>query len=100
MKVLVIGSGGREDALVWKIGQSELVSQIWCAPGNDGIAQRPKTNCLPLLKASGRAADNWALANCARENEVLTVVGSDAPLASGIVDIFTAHRLTILDPTK
>lgn len=97
MKVLVIGSGGREDALVWKISQSPLVSQIYCAPGNDGIGQRPKTRCLPKLKED----DLWGLRGFAKGNQIgLTVVGPEAPLVAGIVDGFEAVGLKIVGPTK
>jgi len=97
LKVLVVGEGGREDALVALIRRSSLVSQIWCAPGSDGIAQRTKTACLPKLKAD----DLWGLRNFAKENRIdLTVVGPEAPLVSGIVDGFEAVGLKIVGPTK
>jgi len=97
MKVLVIGGGGREDALVWKIGQSPLISEIYCAPGNAGISQRPKTKCLPKLKA----ADLWPLRDFAEGNHVdLTIVGPEAPLVAGIVDGFEAKKLKIVGPTR
>ena len=97
LKVLVVGEGGREDALVALIRRSSLVSQIWCAPGSDGIAQRSKTACLPKLKAD----DLWGLRNFAKENRIdLTVVGPEAPLVSGIVDGFEAVGLKIVGPTK
>ena len=97
MKVLVIGSGGREDALVALISRSPLVSQVYCAPGNDGIAQRPKTHCLPKLKAD----DLWGLRDFAKENKIgLTVVGPEKPLVDGIVDGFEAVGLKIVGPTK
>jgi len=97
MKVMVIGSGGREDALVWKISQSPLVSQIFCAPGNAGISIRPKAKCLPNLKAT----DLRALRDFARENKIdLTVVGPESPLAAGIVDEFEKENLKIFGPKK
>jgi len=97
MKVLVIGSGGREDALVWKIGQSDLVSEIFCAPGNDRISERPKTHRLPKLKAD----DLFGLRDFAVSNRIdLTVVGPEAPLVAGIVDGFEAMGLKIVGPTK
>jgi len=97
MKVLVVGSGGREDALVWKIGQSPLVSEIYCAPGNAGISQRPKTKCLWKIKAT----DLWLLKDFAKDNKIgLTVVGPEAPLVAGIVDGFEAMGLKIVGPTK
>jgi len=97
MKVMVIGSGGREDALVWKISQSPLVSQVFCAPGNAGISIRPKTKCLPSLKAT----DIWNLRTFARGNKIdLTVVGPEAPLVAGIVDEFEKVNLKIFGPKK
>jgi len=97
MKVMVIGGGGREDALVWKISQSPLVSQIFCAPGNAGISLRPKTKCLPNLKAT----DLRALRDFALENKIdLTVVGPEAPLVSGIVDEFEELGLKVFGPKQ
>jgi len=97
MKVLVIGSGGREDALVTLISRSPLVSRVYCASGNDRIGQRPKTHCLPKLKAD----DLWGLRGFAKSNKVdLTVVGPEAPLVAGIVDGFEAMGLKIVGPTK
>jgi len=96
MKVLVVGGGGREDALVWKISQSLLVSEIYCAPGNGGIAQRPKTKCVPI-----EADDIEDLAKFAQTQGVyLTVVGPEAPLVAGIVDEFEERRLRIVGPTQ
>jgi len=97
MRVLVIGGGGREDALVWLISRSPLVSQIYCAPGNDGISQRPKTHCLPKLKAD----DFWGLRRFAESNKIdLTVVGPEKSLVAGIVDGFEAVGLKIFGPSK
>ena len=94
MKVLVIGSGGREHALAWKLKQSAGVARIFCAPGNAGTSTIvenvaiPATN-LPELRAF------------AKQNNIdLTVVGPDDPLALGIVDFFMAERLRIFGPTK
>jgi phosphoribosylamine--glycine ligase len=89
MKVLVIGGGGREHALVWKIAQSPLVERVYCAPGNPGIARQAE--CVPL------AMDNIeGLLEFAREKEVgLTVVGPELPLTLGIVDRFREAGLTI-----
>lgn len=94
MKVLVIGSGGREDALVWKLGQSPRVSKIFCAPGNGGIAER--ATCLPV------AADDaeGLLAAVAREGIDLTVVGPEVSLAAGVVDRFMAAGRRIVGPTR
>jgi len=96
MKVLVIGSGGREDALVELIRRSSLISDIYCAPGSDGIARRPKAHCLPKL-----TADNLlGLARFAKNNNIgLTVIGPEAPLVNGIVDIFKSFGLKIAGPS-
>ena len=89
MKVLVIGGGGREHALVWKIAQSPKVDKIFCAPGNAGIA--PLAACVPI-----RADDVDGLLEFAAEEQIdLTVVGPEAPLSLGIVDRFEAAGLKI-----
>ncbi|GBC99975.1 Phosphoribosylamine--glycine ligase [bacterium HR17] len=94
MKVLVVGGGGREHALVWKIAQSTKVSEIYCAPGNAGIAKLAK--CVNI-----GAEDIKALADFAeRERIDLTVVGPEAPLCAGIVDEFQKRGLRIFGPTK
>jgi phosphoribosylamine--glycine ligase len=94
MKVLVVGGGGREHALVWKIAQSPKVSQIFCAPGNAGIAKLAQ--CVPI-----GAEDIVALADFAqREGIDLTVVGPEAPLCAGIADEFQRRGLRIFGPTK
>ncbi len=94
MKVLVIGGGGREHALVWKIAQSPLVKKIYCAPGNPGIAGQAE--CLPI------AADDLdgLFAFAAREKIELTVVGPELPLTLGIVDLFQEAGLAIFGPSK
>lgn len=94
MKVLVIGGGGREHALVWKIAQSPLVEKLWCAPGNPGIARQAE--CVPLA-----IEDIDGLLRFARENGVdLTVVGPELPLTLGIVDRFQAAGLAIFGPSQ
>ena len=94
MKILVIGSGGREHALVWKLQQSPRVTEIFCAPGNGGISQLAE--CV-LLKIS----DHEALAKFAREQGIgLTIVGPDDALAAGIVDRFQSEGLRIFGPTQ
>lgn len=94
MKVLVVGGGGREHALVWKLAQSPKVTELHCAPGNAGIAKLAK--CVSIS-----AEDILALANYAeREGIDLTVVGPEAPLCGGIVDEFTRRGLHIFGPTK
>jgi phosphoribosylamine--glycine ligase len=96
MKILVIGSGGREHALVWKLAQSKRVTQLWCAPGNGGIAAEPHVQCVDVA-----AEDLPALRAFAVENRVdLTVVGPDNPLALGIVDLFEKDGLRIWGPNR
>lgn len=92
MKVLVIGGGGREHALVWKIAQSPLVTQVYCAPGNAGIAQHAL--CVPLPVSDLEGLTEFAVQNGIH----LTVVGPEAPLIAGIVDRFGARGLRIFGP--
>ena len=94
MKVLVIGSGGREHALVWKIAQSPVVKKIFCAPGNAGIARQAE--CLPLAAEDVKSLTAWA----EKEKIDLTVVGPEAPLTLGIVDAFEARGLRIFGPSQ
>jgi phosphoribosylamine--glycine ligase len=93
MKLLVIGSGGREHALVWKLAQSPHVTRMWCAPGNAGIAEeRLATNQSPVECVNIGAEDLPGLLAFAQEKQVaLTVVGPDNPLALGVVDLFQAN---------
>jgi phosphoribosylamine--glycine ligase len=94
MKVLVIGSGGREHALCWKIRQSPLVSSLYCAPGNAGISKHAK--CVNI-----KMSDIEGLVRFVRAEEIdLTVVGPESPLAFGIVDRFEEEKLRIFGPTK
>jgi phosphoribosylamine---glycine ligase len=94
MNVLVIGSGGREHALVWKLRQSPHVERLFCAPGNAGTAEIAGNVPIP-------AGELHALARFAKENRIdLTVVGPDDPLAAGIVDLFTAEKLRAFGPSK
>jgi len=97
MKILVIGSGGREHALVWKLAQSPHATKLWCAPGNAGIAQeRLASNNSAVECVSIGAEDLPKLLAFAQEQRVdFTVVGPDNPLALGIVDLFQKHRLKI-----
>src|SRR5213594_4660398 len=94
MKVLVVGGGGREHALAWKVAQSPRVTKLYCAPGNPGIARIAE--CVPL------AADDLAgLRDFARSQRIdLTVIGPEAPLAAGIVDEFRRDKLLIFGPHK
>jgi phosphoribosylamine--glycine ligase len=94
MKVLVVGGGGREHSLVWKIGQSPMVSKLFCAPGNAGIAQTAECVDIP-------ATDLEGLASFAEGNGVdLTVVGPELPLVMGIVDRFEERGLRIFGPHR
>jgi phosphoribosylamine--glycine ligase len=94
VKILVIGSGGREHALAWKLHQSPHAARIFCAPGNAGTAEVGENVAI-------HASDLQALLRFAKENRVdLTVVGPDDPLAAGIVDLFAAEKLRAFGPTK
>jgi phosphoribosylamine--glycine ligase len=102
MKLLVIGSGGREHAMVWKLVQSPHVSQLWCAPGNAGIAQeRLAKGGAPVECVNLSAEDLPRLLAFAQEKKIdLTVVGPDNPLALGIVDLFQKNGLRIWGPNQ
>ncbi|KPK99266.1 MAG: phosphoribosylamine--glycine ligase [candidate division Zixibacteria bacterium SM23_73_2] len=94
MKVLIVGGGGREHALAWKLNQSEMVKKIYAAPGNAGISQLGE--CVNI-----KADDLSGLADFAERNSVdLTLVGPELPLTLGIVDQFEARRLKIFGPSK
>ncbi len=94
MKLLVIGGGGREHAIAWKLTQSPRVQKVLVAPGNGGTAREPGVENVPIT-------DHGELADfAARENVQLTVVGPEAPLAAGIVDLFRARGLRIFGPTR
>ena len=94
MKILVVGSGGREHALAWKLKQSSRVDRIFCAPGNAGTAELGENVAIP-------ANDLLALAHFAKENQIgLTVIGPDDPLAAGIADLFEAEGLRVFGPSK
>ena len=93
-KVLVIGSGGREHALAWRLAKSEGVEKVWVAPGNAGTAADSRLENLPITDIE--ALRDWAL-----ENKIdLTVVGPEAPLSKGVVNVFRAAGLLIFGPTK
>ena len=94
MKVLVIGAGGREHAIAWKLAQSPRITEVLVAPGNPGTAREPKLRNL----APSAVADLVELAQ--REQVGFTVVGPEAPLAAGVVDAFRAARLPIFGPTR
>ncbi len=94
MNVLVVGGGGREHALVWKIRQSPKVQHIYCAPGNAGIGQLAEL--VPI-----KPTDFHGLLEFAKTKRIdLTVVGPEAPLTAGIVDVFEEHGLAIFGPSK
>jgi phosphoribosylamine--glycine ligase len=94
MRILVIGSGGREHALTWKLRQSPHADRIFCAPGNGGTAEIAENVSIP-------ASDLKALVRFAKENRIdLTVVGPDDPLADGVVDLFTSEKLRAFGPDK
>jgi phosphoribosylamine--glycine ligase len=94
MKVLVIGSGGREHALAWKLAQSGRVQMVYVAPGNGGTALDKRLRNVPIT-------DVGALADFAQSEKIaLTVVGPEAPLAAGVVDAFRARGLRIFGPTQ
>ena len=94
MKILVIGNGGREHALAWKIAQNKEVSRVYVAPGNAGTANDPDMLNVPISNVSD------LLAFAQKEQIYLTIVGPEAPLSQGIVDVFRAHGLKIFGPTK
>ena len=94
MKILLLGSGGREHALAWKIAASPLVTKLWCAPGNAGIAR--EAECVALDIADHPAV----IAFCRREEVDLVVVGPETPLAAGIVDDLSAAGIKAFGPRK
>jgi phosphoribosylamine--glycine ligase len=102
VNVLVIGSGGREHALVWKLAQSPRITKLCCAPGNPGIARERLARDGSPVECAGIAADDLpSLLAFAREKKMaLTVVGPDNPLALGVVDLFQANALRIWGPNR
>ncbi|MCW5221956.1 phosphoribosylamine--glycine ligase [Verminephrobacter aporrectodeae subsp. tuberculatae] len=94
MKVLVLGSGGREHAIAWKLSQSPRLTRVYVAPGNGGTALNPRLENLDLSDI--RELRQWAQS----EKITLTVVGPEAPLAAGVVDEFRAHGLRIFGPSQ
>lgn len=94
MNVLVIGGGGREHALAWKLAQSPKVQMVYVAPGNGGTATDPRLKNVPIT-------DVVQLRQWAQDNKItLTLVGPEVPLAAGVVDEFRAHSMRIFGPTK
>src|SRR5512135_734553 len=94
MKVLVIGNGGREHALAWKLAQSPRATKVFVAPGNGGTALNPDLTNIPITGIP-------ELVEFARNEKIgVTVVGPEAPLAAGIVDAFRAEGLKIFGPAR
>ncbi|MEG0306535.1 MAG: phosphoribosylamine--glycine ligase [Clostridium sp.] len=94
MKILVVGNGGREHAIAWKLSESEKVSKIYCAPGNGGTFMEKKCENVNII-------DNDELLKFALNNSIdLTVVGPEVYLCNGIVDLFKSHNLKIFGPNK
>lgn len=94
MDTLVIGSGGREHAMVWKLRQSSVVERVWCAPGNAGISA--DAECIPLDVKDVRAATRLA----SKLEADLTVVGAETPLVLGVADEFARRGMTLLGPSQ
>src|SRR5271168_1500597 len=94
MKILVLGGGGREHALVWKLRQSPAVEKIWCAPGNGGIAN--DAECLALDLSDVKATADLA----AKLGADLTIVGPELPLVLGVADEFARRGLLLLGPVQ
>ena len=94
MKVLIVGSGGREHAIAWSVARSPKVDKIYCAPGNAGISEYAE--CVAI-----GAMEFEKLADFAEENKVdLTIIGMDDPLVGGVVDVFEARGLKVFGPRK
>src|SRR5664280_1216403 len=94
MRILVIGGGGREHALVWKLAQSQRHPKLFCSPGNAGIAELAE--CAPVA-----VTDIDKLAAFASEKKIdLTIVGPEVPLCAGVVDAFQSKGLRVFGPTK
>ena len=94
MKLLVIGSGGREHAMAWKLAQTPGLQKVYVAPGNAGTAREHELENVNIT-------DPEALADFAEQNKIhLTVVGPEAPLAAGVVNVFRARGLKIFGPTR
>ncbi|HYC42320.1 MAG TPA: phosphoribosylamine--glycine ligase [Noviherbaspirillum sp.] len=94
MKILVVGSGGREHALAWKLAQSERIQMVYVAPGNGGTASDSRLQNVDITDPG------WLAQFAIKENIALTVVGPEAPLAAGIVNIFREQGLKVFGPTK
>ena len=96
MNILVVGSGGREHALAWKLAQATHVNQVFVAPGNAGTAHEPSLENVAI-----DVMDFEALAHFAKERDIgLTVIGPEAPLVAGIVDYFAVRKLPCFGPSQ
>ena len=97
MKILVVGGGGREHAMAWRIARSNRVQRVYVAPGNGGTAQDPDLVNVPIdpVKQMTELADFVV-----KEGIAMTVVGPEAPLAAGIVDLFRGRGLKVFGPTQ
>ena len=94
MKVLIVGSGGREHAIAWSVAKSPKVDKIYCAPGNAGISEYAE--CVSI-----GAMEFEKLADFAEEKQIdLTIIGMDDPLVGGVVDVFEARGLKVFGPRK
>ncbi len=94
MKILIVGGGGREHAIAWKVSQSDKVEKIYCAPGNAGIGEYAQCVDIGVMEFDRLAA-------FAREKEIdLAVIGMDDPLVGGIVDVFEAQGIRVFGPRK
>ena len=96
MKVLIIGNGGREHALAWKVAQADTVSQVFVAPGNAGTASEAKVSNIDIGVEDVNALADFAAA----QNIDLTIVGPEAPLVLGVVDTFRERNLACFGPTQ
>ncbi len=94
MKILIVGSGGREHALAWKIRQSSLVKEVYCAPGNGGTAIIAQN--VPIKEMDIQALADFAI----HKNIDLTIVGPEQPLVAGITDVFEDKGLKIFGPKR
>jgi phosphoribosylamine---glycine ligase len=97
VKVLLLGGGGREHALAWKLAQSPQCSALYCAPGNPGIAAEPKVTIAPGVSE----ADHGSVVSFCKSNDIgLVFVGPEAPLVSGVVDALREAEVTTFGPGK
>lgn len=96
VNVLVVGGGGREHALAWKLSQSPMCSTLYCAPGNPGIEAEPGITTLPAMDVD----DHTAVVDFCKSNDVgLVVVGPEAPLVAGLADSLSAASINVFGPS-